>query len=673
MYSEKYSLINAFRQVHLDFHTSPLIPDVGSEFNSEKFAEILRRASVNSITVFAKCHHGMSYYDTKVGVKHPSLKFDLLREMVNVCHNNDIRIVAYYSVCWDAYMGDEHPEWLQIDKNGMPVRPKPFERPYFSWETLCLNSPYVDYVKDQIKEILKNYDIDGVFFDIVWQIRPGCICKNCRISMEKLGLDYSNDEDLRKHSRMIEERFMKTMYDLVIKLKPSASIYFNGTSNMNIGRMAEKYMTHFEIESLPTGFWGYYHFPFYARYFKNFGKTIVGMTGRFHIAWADFGGLKNDIQLKYEVARILAHGGLISIGDQLHPHGALDRAVYEVIGKAYSLCKNVEDWIKGSNPIYEAAILVLPRSRSIDQFLFGERSFELDDTLAGVTKLLMEEKIQFNIIDHLMDFNRYDLLIIPDYGLVDDETHDKLREYLKRGGKIIFSYRATFEDGQFACPGIELEYVEADKYDVDYIRVAPKIGEDIPLDFDIAMYDSGIYANCKGCKELAKIREPYFRRTYKAFTSHCYSPVAKDSPYPAVALAENEQVLYIYSPIFASYYKYGYGVYRKLVRNCINLLLPNRLVMADAPITSEILLTNKDNLKLLHIVNYQPARVGRHPEYMENYYPIKGMSVKVKAEKEPKRIYSAINRKEIPYKFLEGYLEIAVQKTNVYELIVIED
>ncbi|MEM3155494.1 MAG: alpha-L-fucosidase, partial [Nitrososphaerota archaeon] len=107
-------LEDSYRQVHLDFHTSPLIPDVAADFNPEEFADTLSRAFVNSVTVFAKCHHGMSYYDTRIGVKHPSLRIDLLREMVDACHRRGIRVAAYYSVCWDSYMGEEHPEWLQI-------------------------------------------------------------------------------------------------------------------------------------------------------------------------------------------------------------------------------------------------------------------------------------------------------------------------------------------------------------------------------------------------------------------------------------------------------------------------------------------------------------------------------------------------------------------------------
>lgn len=49
------------RQVHLDFHTSPDIPDVGADWDAKLFARTLKEARVNSINIFAKCHHGMNY------------------------------------------------------------------------------------------------------------------------------------------------------------------------------------------------------------------------------------------------------------------------------------------------------------------------------------------------------------------------------------------------------------------------------------------------------------------------------------------------------------------------------------------------------------------------------------------------------------------------------------
>ena len=93
-----------FRQVHLDFHTSPLIPDVGSEFDPDEFARTLEAAHVNSVTLFGKCHHGMSYYPTEVGVVHPALKRDLLGEQIRACQNGGIRTPIYISVVWDEHM-----------------------------------------------------------------------------------------------------------------------------------------------------------------------------------------------------------------------------------------------------------------------------------------------------------------------------------------------------------------------------------------------------------------------------------------------------------------------------------------------------------------------------------------------------------------------------------------
>ena len=58
------------RQVHLDFHTSPSIPGVGAKFDKKQFQAALIEGNVNSITVFAKCHHGMYYYPTKIGTMH---------------------------------------------------------------------------------------------------------------------------------------------------------------------------------------------------------------------------------------------------------------------------------------------------------------------------------------------------------------------------------------------------------------------------------------------------------------------------------------------------------------------------------------------------------------------------------------------------------------------------
>ena len=74
-----------YRQIHLDFHTSPYIKGIGENFDSREFIKTLKDAHVNSINLFAKCHHGMYYYPTKIGTMHPNLTFDLFGEQIKAC------------------------------------------------------------------------------------------------------------------------------------------------------------------------------------------------------------------------------------------------------------------------------------------------------------------------------------------------------------------------------------------------------------------------------------------------------------------------------------------------------------------------------------------------------------------------------------------------------------
>ena len=50
------------RQVHLDFHTSEHLKNVGVKFDKAAWQKSRRNAHVNSINIFAKGHHGYFYY-----------------------------------------------------------------------------------------------------------------------------------------------------------------------------------------------------------------------------------------------------------------------------------------------------------------------------------------------------------------------------------------------------------------------------------------------------------------------------------------------------------------------------------------------------------------------------------------------------------------------------------
>ena len=92
-----------FRQIHLDFHTSPYISGVGEKFDKKVWQERLLEAKVDSITCFSLCHHGMSYHPTKVGS--------------NISETSNYSPV--YEIIKDKILGEIKSAKPQIDKDRM--------------------------------------------------------------------------------------------------------------------------------------------------------------------------------------------------------------------------------------------------------------------------------------------------------------------------------------------------------------------------------------------------------------------------------------------------------------------------------------------------------------------------------------------------------------------------
>ena len=145
-------------------------------------------------------------------------------------------------------------------------------------------------------------ELDGIFFDIVG-IRP-CSCSACRAEMKRRGIDASNPDEVRKFAKFSIDRFKEKMTALVRKQNPDCTIFYNAGHVGPCTRASRDAYTHFELESLPSGEWGYLHFPVTARYARTLGLDCMGMTGKFHTEWGDFHSLKNQAALEFECFRI---------------------------------------------------------------------------------------------------------------------------------------------------------------------------------------------------------------------------------------------------------------------------------------------------------------------------------------------------------------------------------
>ena len=265
----------ARRQVHLDFHTSEHIPEIGLNFDKKEFQNCLKKGHVNSITLFSKCHHGWAYHPTKANIMHPNLNFDLLGAQIEAAHEIGVKTPVYLSAGLDEKVAREHPEWLfKRNPDDSDEYDEIFSKPRY--HILCMNTPYLDILLEQIKEVCANYDDDGIFLDIV-SVRP-CYCKNCINELERRGLNPYDAKNVNMLAEEVYSNYTRRVRETVDSVKPGDKVCHNGGHIRRGRRDLARMNSHLELESLPTGGWGYDHFPMSVAYAKILGMDYLGMT-----------------------------------------------------------------------------------------------------------------------------------------------------------------------------------------------------------------------------------------------------------------------------------------------------------------------------------------------------------------------------------------------------------
>ncbi|MBZ4644585.1 MAG: hypothetical protein PWR27_2035 [Petroclostridium sp.] len=677
-----------FRQVHLDFHTSPDIEGIGSEFNAEEFASTLEKARVDSITCFARCHHGMLYYDSKLFPErvHPHLKNkNILKEQIEACHKRGIRVPIYITVQWDYYTAQEHPEWLSITEegsiNGGPEDgpQKPYEPGFY--HTLCVNTPYRDFLKAHTKEVLEMFDpADGLFFDIVFPV--DCSCKDCRKGMLEKGFRPHVKEDRLKYAQQMINEFKMDITQFVRQFNKECSIFYNRGHVGTAHRPVVDAYSHFELESLPSGIWGYLHFPITIRYARNLGLDCLAQTGKFHTMWGDFHSFKNKAALEFECFNMLALNAKCMIGDQLDPNGKISKPVYDLIGSVYSQVEKKEPWCKNAKPVTEIGVFT-------PEEFFGAGIGALPPSLQGITRMLQEGAYQFDVIDSESDFSRYKVLVLPDNIPVNEELANKLKKYLAVGGAVIASFESGLNEQKsefgFKELGVRLkDELTCDIYGnpvkgkvfprfdyADYIIPRGEIGKGLP-ETEHVMYIKGLEVEAlPGSEVLADVILSHFNRTYEHFCSHRQTPSSGKVGYSGIV--KNGNVIYFAHPIFTQYYQNAPRWCKQLFMNALDMFMKEPLLRHEGPSTmlATVNEQEKENRWVVHLLHYIPERRCQDIDIIEDVIPLYDVKVSIKTSKEVKDVTLVPEHEALKFDMKDGRLEFTVPKINGHQMIAI--
>lgn len=656
------------RQIHLDFHTSPHIPGVGENFDPEKFAHTLKEARVESVTCFARCHHGYLYYDSKRHPerKHPHLKRNLLAEQIEVCHQYGIRVPIYTTVQWDDYTAQRHPEWLVRNEDGSPRNDRP-DFPGF-YRTLAVNSGYRDFLREHVMDLLETFPCDGLFFDIVnpkddWSAFS-------QAQMRERGLDPQEAQDRYRFGVEVIHEWMKEMSSLIRSCRPEATIFYNSGHIGPRQRAVVDAYSHFEVESLASGGWGYLHMPLTARYVRHLDRKAIGMTGKFHTSWGDFHSYKNPAALEFECHHMAALGMGCSIGDQLHPNGELCRYTYQLIGSVYQQLERKEPWCQEARAVTEIGVL------TPEEYQNTRVHSDVTGAIQGVIRMLQECGYQFDVIDSqtAFDVNKYRLLLMPDEIPVNRFLADKLDRYLDAGGSILISHKAGLDASgrQFALSRFGVTYVSDSPYCPDYLVPARPFSDKLSAT-EYVMYLRGAKVQARpGSEILAHVKKPYFNREGEMYCSHLHAPADGMTDYPAAV--QNGNVIYLAHPVFSTYHEYAPRWCKTIVEMSLDRLLGRRRVLHNGPSTALVMLNRQDrhHRYVLHVLHFVPERRGKRFDVIEDVIPLYSVSFSVEVPESVTSVRLVPQMEAVEYVVRDGRIEFTVPRIDGHQMVEIQ-
>ena len=651
-----------FRQVHLDFHTSEHIEDIGKKFDKKQFQTALKKGHINSITLFSKCHHGWAYHPSKANEIHPHLDFDLLGAQIQAAHEIGVKTPIYLSAGLDEKMAHRHPEWLVRNLDESTTWAKDFTEP--GYHKMCMSSPYLDYLVKQIEEVCKNYDADGIFLDIAG-VQP-CYCQNCIAEREELGLNPYDENDVLKHAEMVYKRYAEKTRAAVDKYKPNLSLFHNGGHIRQGRRDLVNYNTHLELESLPTGGWGYDHFPFSARYCQGLGVDYLGMTGKFHGSWGEFGGFKHPNALRFEVTLAAANGAKCSVGDQLSPSGEMDMVTYDLIGSAYSELEGKEEWLDNVESV--ADIAIISPEAYVGDLSTGQMT-KVDDSGSGVCRIMLEGKYLFDVIDFESDLSKYKVIILPDVIRADIDFAKRLREFCDCGGKVLATGKSVLhENSNEFCLNLGAEWIKENPYKPDYFRPLEKIKD--MGDTGYIMYGNGEKIRCIG-NELGIRENPYFNRTRVHFCSHQHTP--NSCEYGGAGMTEGKDGIYIAWNIFADYAQSGELHLKQMAIFALDRLLDTaKTLKTNLPAQGIVTLMKQSDRLICHLLYASPVKRGNGIEVIEDIVPIYNVELAIKTNRKINKVYLAPQKEDIDFTYDNGYISVKLAKIECHQMVVFE-
>jgi len=415
---------DCFRQISFDMNEKQVYADsVLDTFLSEqdpvKYAAFCKKIHLDAALLQALPQAGYATYrQTTVNTVYPGMKGDFFGETLRELHKQGLSGFGYIGIGWIMKYANEHPAYTEGDK----VHP-----------LICLNSPYRDRVIATTREVLNNYPVDGLRYDILDQPST-CRCDSCKKLYQELfhdtmparWVDWQHEEKFRIESI---SRIVRDLYAVCKAVKPSVPVWqnwFQGEDRADISDVNYVDMSYLEFTD-----------PFRELFLNGvFDKKGI-ITGKVienpNMGW-----------------KCLALGGhcysyFASVGKTGLPDGdtSFDRIVppdwfEKTLAPFYARVQEVQPYLEDTHPVTNVAIVYDEKTRyHYDQYGRDEYMKLLREITLPLLGAGNPVRYISNVHLTTTSLDAYKALILPETSGLSADQLEVIRQFAAKGGAVV--------------------------------------------------------------------------------------------------------------------------------------------------------------------------------------------------------------------------------------------
>ncbi len=657
---EQYPWLQQSRTLLIDAYWPPLNPAL--EFDAKKLIKTAQNINANAIRFGTMGKYALIQNDFIP--LHPELgERDLLAETIDAARWTDIKIIAYASVGHGlprSLLLKQRPKWGLLMDNGAiqdGVR-------HFGGELVapvCSFGQYQDDILSFIEHIVNNYDIHGLYLDgpyYNWNMgtqKAICQCDICKqMFLKETGFELPTNKDFFSGSEQNSalhdifanwagEHLYGVLYNIIdiAKRTQNLPVMFNAFAaaarpaawEQKMIKAADGFLLEAELGGLRGLGVGDYHDKIIWRYTQD------------HTAWPRCSTSYAEQKNKHSGYETLTWGGapIISYGGRL----CLDNSYQKPVAELFGFMKN------------NASLLDNIRARKFIGIISEQRISSITESakqaLAGAYKLFQSAGLQTGIVTNeaLSDINtlqQYPVLFLPGDVNIDKEEAESLREYVRKGGNLIASGKASFCNDDFLLG--------------DVFNVSLQETEELPTQLRSLQFWDGlwdVYLQRKKSKKLLPVKELTWIEAGEDTQCLAEIVIGTNSKRLAPSIIKNSFgkgiCCYINFPIERVYNELEEPEFVKIINSVIETALldksPCKITCNHRLYSS---LKEKDNLKVLYLCN---------PSIETRTF---NATIQFKIKAVPCKVYSLISGKNIKYETKDG--QIIIKKYSFEDLLM---